>query len=72
MPFVKYETEDLSSMRQAAEIVGLTPTYFWTLVREKELVPAPSTQVGRREYYSQQELDKVIRDVAELRRKGVI
>jgi len=72
MPFVKYETEDLSSMRQAANVVGLSPTCFWTLVRERELVSAPNTKVGRREYYSKKELDKVVREVAELRKKEVI
>lgn len=51
MPYVRYKQEGMTTMRQVAVMVGLHPSRYWRLVRERGTLEAPAVQAGRRMYY---------------------
>lgn len=73
MPFTKYNLQGLTSMRSAATQIGISSySRFWHMVREAHTIQAPSTTVGRREYYTEKDMSSLLAQVAELRQEGVI
>ena len=72
MPYIKYKTEGLTSLREAARITGLAYGRFWRQVYFHDHIETPATTVGRRRYYTHEQLQRVIEQVAALRIKGVL
>jgi predicted DNA-binding transcriptional regulator AlpA len=72
MPYFRYDTEGMTTMREAARLVGLSHSWYWRLVKERGLLEAPANKVGERTYYDATQIERVVKQVAELRRKGVI
>ena len=71
MPFTRYDKTGLTSMSDAARMVGQSVGWFWIQVRELGKIEAPSVEVGKRSFYSKEQIDRILRQVAELRTKGV-
>lgn len=72
MPFVKYKSKGLHTLSDAARACGMDLNKFWKFTREKKLLPEPTTQVGRREYYSDAELKALLKKADALRTEGVL
>ncbi len=70
MPFTRYDTTGLTSMREVARLVGMSESWFWRLVYEVKLIPAPTIQVGQRLFYGAQEVKQITQQVIDLRRQG--
>jgi hypothetical protein len=70
MPYVKYQTENMLTMRQVAALVGLSPSSFWRLVREAGVIDAPAIHAGRREYYDATQVARVVEQAARFRETG--
>lgn len=68
MPWVRYDKTGLTTMADAARMVGMSPPRFWRWVREEKQVEAPSRRVGCRHFYTEEQIDKVIQQVARLRK----
>ena len=72
MPYVKNKQNGLVSVADAARTVGLSYWRFWARVYNSQELEAPQTAVGLRVYYDEQQLKRVVEQVAELRTKGVL
>jgi len=72
MPYIKNNTDGLTTMPQAAKQVGMNYRQFWGWVKFQNRIPAPKTQVGLRRYYDKDELNRVLVAVAKLREEGVL
>ena len=74
MPYMAYDHKaaGLVCMSAAAKLCGLSKDIFWTAVREKHLINEPATLLGNRRYYDPKQLATVMKQVADLRKKGVI
>ena len=70
MPYVKYKSANMKTMRQVAVMVGLHPSRFWRLVRERGTLEAPAIQAGRREYYDTTQVARIVKQVKRLRKAG--
>jgi hypothetical protein len=70
MPYVKYRGEHLKTMRQVALLVGLSPSRYWRLVRERGLLESPAVQAGRRYYYDALQVAHIVKQVKRLRKAG--
>ena len=70
MPYVKYRDENLKTMRQLAVLVGLSPSRFWRLVRERGTLEAPAIRAGRRMYYDATQVARIVKQVKRLRKAG--
>ena len=72
MPYVKYKQADMKTMREMASLVNIRYWTFWSLVRDRGLIDEPDCKVGRMWYYDAAGVKRVIKQVAELREKGVL
>ena len=68
MPFVKYDREGLTTMSEVARLCGMSVSWFFVLVKEQQIVEGPSKRVGERRYYTEEQIDRVVKQVADLRR----
>ena len=71
MPYLKYDTTGLYSLTDAAKITGIDRTVFWQMVRERNLLESPETRVGHREFYNEEQLKRVKKQVEELKNSEV-
>lgn len=67
MPFVRYKTANMRTMREVAEVVGVDPCRFWRLVRERQVIEGPTAKAGRREYYDVEQIPRIAERIARLR-----
>jgi predicted DNA-binding transcriptional regulator AlpA len=72
MPWVKYDKTNLTTMSEAARLCGMSESWFWHWVKEEKAVEAPSVKVGERMFYAAEQVDKVIKQVTDLRKQGRI
>lgn len=72
MPYVRYKQEGMTTMRQVAVMVGLHPSRYWRLVRERGTLEAPAVQAGRRMYYDAVQVARIVKQVARLRGAGTL
>ena len=72
MPYIKYQNENMLTMRQLAALVGIPSSRFWRLVRDEGAIDAPAIRAGRREYYDDTQVARVVEQVARLRETGTL
>lgn len=72
MPYVTYDLTGLTTMSDAARMVGVCPNNYWKWVKEFCFVPPPTIKVGKRHYYDAAGLREVVKTVAKLRAEGRI
>ena len=72
MPYVRYKNENLQTMRQVAALVEIHPSRFWRLVRERGTLESPEIQAGRRWYYDDAQVARIVKQVTRLRETGTL
>jgi hypothetical protein len=72
MPYIKYKTENLLTMREVSALVNIPSPHFWRLVRDEGLIEAPAIRAGRRDYYDAAQVAGIVEQVAHLRETGTL
>lgn len=60
MPFVAYKTNIMFSITDVAKMAEMDHRQLWHWIRVRTNVEAPATRVGRRDYYTTEQLPRVL------------
>jgi hypothetical protein len=71
MPYVKYKTDGLKSIKDIAEMIGLSAAKTWKLVADGT-IENPTTPAGRRVFYDPIQTERIIKQVSRLRKSGIV